>query len=64
MSIRYRYNASGMCENPGSVLLTTSYTKNVNLKLTLIYKVQNLICLSKLKITNMRVENPTLEKAK
>lgn len=34
MFIRYRYNASGMCENPGSVLLTTSYTKNVNLKLT------------------------------
>lgn len=28
------------------------------------FKVQNLICLSKLKITNIRVENPTLEKAK
>lgn len=62
MSIRYRYNASGMCENPGSVLLTTSYTKNVNFKID--FKVQNLICLSKLKITNIRVENPTLEKAK
>lgn len=62
MSIRYRYNASGMCENPGSVLLTNFIYKECQLQID--FKVQNLICLSKLKITNIRVENPTLEKAK
>lgn len=61
MSIRYRYNASGMCENPGFVLNNLIY-KECQLKID--FKVQNLICLSKLKITNIRVENPTLEKAK